>query len=58
VIVLRLLSLLAGTVVVWIVVSSAIRTVIVPRGEVVVVLTRAVFRRILHTRSARGRTTA
>jgi hypothetical protein len=43
VIVLRIVSLLAGIVVVWIVVSSAIRTVIVPRGEVVV-LTRAVFR--------------
>jgi hypothetical protein len=42
VIVLRILSVTVGVTVVWVVVSSAIRTVIVPRGEVVVI-TRAVF---------------
>jgi hypothetical protein len=44
-IVLRIVALLFGVTLVWIVVSSAIRTVIVPRGEVVV-LTRAVFRMV------------
>src|SRR5688500_7825596 len=39
---LEALALIAGAVLIWIVVSSAIRTVIVPRGEVVIV-TRAVF---------------
>jgi hypothetical protein len=45
VIVVRIVMLLGGVVLVWVVVSSAIRTVIVPLGEVVV-LTRVVFRSV------------